>query len=226
MVLISETWFCKCQYRQPLPIADYIFVASRSRDCNIPLIKFLQLNHWLKQLLVVALGCIRLISDYWTRRRIVNQRILPARSSTAFSKLDAFGTRALECGTEVEGVWIAKPSLLDLPYATLKRDLLSCRDPPNQICKLSAVEDDDWPLRPSNRLIVPLPLEHELQFEFLNNMPRHHVAERGQFMRRQTDNIGHGWINDAILTDSRVPTLEPNIGNRKRTYKFVLISSY
>ena len=142
-----------------------------------------------------------MIRDYWTRRRLVDQRMLPARSK-ALSPLDAFGTRALECGTEIEGVWIVRPSLLNLPYSSLKRDPLSCRDPPSQICKFSTMEDEDyWPLQPLNKLIVPLPLEHELHFEFLNNMPRHNVAERGQFMRRQPTILDTG---ESLMSGSQV----------------------
>ncbi len=54
------------------------------------------------------------------------------------------------------------------------------------VTDLPAVEDNNWPLRLSNKLIIPLPIEHDVHFQFLNTMPRHHIAERGQFMRRLT----------------------------------------
>jgi len=55
---------------------------------------------------------------------------------------------------------------------------------------LPAVEDNNWPLRLSNKLIIPLPIEHDVQFQFLNTMPRHHIAERGQFIRRPSGCAG------------------------------------
>ncbi len=62
----------------------------------------------------------------WTTRRIVKRTTLTPHRATGFTKSDAFGVRALENGAEVEGIWIADPSLRGgwgLPYPVLRNPL-------------------------------------------------------------------------------------------------------